>query len=256
MRLYAERVKTMDWSAKTWEAEDQAYAPKRKVNNKGSRNYPHLIGSFFSIKNLRPVEYESLNERMFYYFLELDREVIRYYVQPIRVPMKTDDDEWYHVPDVLVFRQEYCPLLYQIKESEKDNLDPKTVLCNTECEAIAIAYGWNYNVVFPKSLPKPLPRNINLMAGYLRMRTYYSDWHDQVINRLRNIGPCTVDQLSFSFIDSVDPLHIKPLVFHLIAKGIFLVDVTKTINSVSIININSEMNSVFSIKDSIESREG
>lgn len=254
MKLYAERVENLDWAAKTtWEVEDHAYEPKRKVHNRGSRNYPHLIGSFYSTKNLRPIEYESLNERMFYYFLEVDIGVIRYYVQPIRVPMKTDDDEWYHVPDVLVFRQGYCPLLYQIKESEQDNLEPKTVLCNTECEAIAIAYGWNYNVVFPKSLPSPLPRNVNLMAGYLRTRKYYSEWQDQVINRLRNIGPCTVDQLSSSFIDSVDPLHIKPLVFHLMAKGNFLVDVTQTINSNSVININTEMKSVFSI---IESREG
>lgn len=90
--------------------------------------------------------YESLNERMFYSFLEVDREVIRYYVQPIRVSIKTDDEEWCHVPDVLVFRHGCCPLLYQIKENEQDNLESKTILWNTECEAIAVAYGWNCNV--------------------------------------------------------------------------------------------------------------
>lgn len=240
----------MDWSNKTWEAEDQAYAPKRKVNNKGSKNHPHIIGSFYSTRNLRPVGYESLNERMFYSFLEVDRDVVRYYVQPIKVPIKTEDEEWEHVPDVLVFRQGYTPLLFQVKEREEDNLEPKVGLCNAECEAIAKMYGWKYDVVFPKTLPDPLPRNINFMNGYLRTRKYYSDWHDQVINRLRNIGPCTVDQLSSSFIDSIDPLHIKPLVFHLMAKGDFLVDVTQIINSKSIITINSEMQTAFSITTS------
>lgn len=84
----------MDWSNKTWELEDKAYAPKRRVNNKGSHWYPHIIGSFNSIRNKRVVEFESLNERMFYCFLELDLDVIRYYVQPIRVPIITDNEEW------------------------------------------------------------------------------------------------------------------------------------------------------------------
>src|SRR4051812_16862121 len=127
----------MDWSTRTWKLEDEAYAPKRKVNNKGSREHPHIIGSYYSYRNKRTVEYESLNERMFDYFLELDRDVYRYYVQPIKVRMEEDGDEWFHIPDVLVFRQGYRPLLHQIKESESDNLEPKTQKCNLECEIIA-----------------------------------------------------------------------------------------------------------------------
>ncbi|WP_379144842.1 hypothetical protein [Paenibacillus sp. sgz500992] len=30
---------------KTWVKADELYLPKRKVNNKGSRNFPHIIGS-------------------------------------------------------------------------------------------------------------------------------------------------------------------------------------------------------------------
>lgn len=239
----------MDWSTKTWEIEDRAYAPKRKVNNKGSRWHPHIIGSFYSHKNGRTVEYESLNERLFYYFLELDQDVIRYYVQPIKVPMVTDEEEWFHIPDVLVFRQEYCPLLFQIKESESDNLEHKTQQSNAECEAIAGLYGWTYSVIYPKTLPSPLPRNIRFLAGYLRVRNYYKDWYDQVIYRLRCIGPCTVDQLSSSFMDSIDPLFIKPLVFHLVATGYFLADVSQIISSKSIVIINSEMRSTLSITE-------
>lgn len=237
----------MDWSAKTWEFEDLTYAPKRRVNNKGSRWHPHLIGSFYSHRNRRVVEYESLNERMFYYFLELDQDVIRYYVQPINVAMRSDEEEWNHVPDVLVFRQGNRPLLFQIKESEIDNLEEKAIRCNAECEKIADMYDWKYDVVFPKTLPSPLPRNINFLVGYIRTQKYYNNWYHQVIYRLRHLGTCTVDQLSISFIDSIDPLFIKPIVYHLIATGHFLVDVRQKISSQSIISVNYEMNSTFSI---------
>lgn len=239
----------MEWSAKTWETEDEAYAPKRRVNNKGSRWHPHIIGSFYSYKNQKTVEFESLNERMFYYFLEIDLDVARYYVQPIRVPMMTDKKEWVHVPDVLVFRERFQPLLFQIKENESDNLDPHTKQCNLECELVANLNGWVYNVVFPKTLPTPLPRNINFLTGYLRTRNYYGEWYDQVIYRMRSIGSCTVDQLSSSFSDSIDPLFIKPLVYHLIATGHFLTDVRQIIGSNSVISINSEMKSPLSITD-------
>lgn len=225
----------MDWLNKNWEREDKVYASKRRVNNKGSRVHPHIIGSFYSYRNKRTVEYESLNERIFYYFLELDGDVHRYYVQPIEVRMETEDGDWFHIPDVLVFRQGYPPLLYQVKESESDNLEPKNQLCSLECEKIAALYGWKYIVVFPKTLPSPLSRNISFLSGYLRTRSYYSDWYDQVVYRLRCIGPCTVEHLSSSFSDSIDPLFIKPLVFHLIAIGHFTTDVRQIICSESTI---------------------
>ncbi|OME86089.1 hypothetical protein BK120_08860 [Paenibacillus sp. FSL A5-0031] len=105
----------MDWNNKTWEFEDEAYSPKRKFNNKGSQWHPHIIGSFYSFRNSKVVEFESLNERLFYYFLELERDVVRYFVQPIQVPILTDKKEWFHIPDVLVFRQGSQPALIQIK---------------------------------------------------------------------------------------------------------------------------------------------
>lgn len=95
--------------------------------------------------------------------------------------------------------------------------------------------------MFPKTLPHPLPRNISFLSGFLRTHTYYNEWYERVINRMHIIGPCTVEQLSLSFIDSYDPLFIKPLVYHLIAVGVFLTDVRQVISSNSMIGINTEM---------------
>lgn len=94
-------------STTNWAEEDKLFMPKRKVNNRNSYSHPHIISSFYSQKMQRVVEYESLGERLFYYYLELDHALIRYYVQPVEVPMpkKNDlEDPWFHIPDELVFR--------------------------------------------------------------------------------------------------------------------------------------------------------
>lgn len=72
------------WSAKRdWSKEDILYCRKRKVSNKGSRIHEHLIGSLYSYKMNRGVQYESFwGECLFYYLLELDPQTIRYYEQP------------------------------------------------------------------------------------------------------------------------------------------------------------------------------
>lgn len=230
----------MNWLHKDWLLEDEAYYPKRKVNNRGSQHYPHIIGSFYSQRNQRTVEFESLNERMFYYFLELDP---KYYVQPIRVLMNTDNKEWFHVPDVLVFRQGSKPLLYQIKESQED-IDPN---CDEQCNNLALQYNWIYDVVFPKKMPDPLPRNINFLRGFLKVRHYYPSLIQPVTSHLRCLGPITVEHLSKDFRDTIDPLFVKPLIYHLMAKGIFHVDVSKRIGSESVISYNDSLHGSISI---------
>ncbi|OBY81427.1 hypothetical protein BBG47_01110 [Paenibacillus sp. KS1] len=71
------------WSTTNWAEEDKLFMPKRRVNNRNSYSHPHIIGSFYSQRMKRVVEYESLGERLFFYYLELDRAVMRYYVQPV-----------------------------------------------------------------------------------------------------------------------------------------------------------------------------
>lgn len=69
----------------------------------------------------RVVEYHSLNECLFFFLLELDSSTVRYYVQQINMGIQFFDDQgnkktWSYVPDVLVFKNGFVPLLYQIKE--------------------------------------------------------------------------------------------------------------------------------------------
>jgi len=144
--------------------------PKRKENNRNSYSHLHIIGSYYSQRMKRVVEYKSLGERLFYYYLELDRAVIRYYVQPVEVPMpKQNDleDPWVHIPNVLVFRSGNAPFLYQIKDSVEEEFNNKQKLINERCEAFVIQHGWNYQVITPKSMPTVLSRNIRFLKNFL-----------------------------------------------------------------------------------------
>lgn len=60
---------TVNWNNKNWEEEDKLFYPKRKVDNKISWHRPHIIGSFYSNKMEKIIEYHSLNECIFYFFI-------------------------------------------------------------------------------------------------------------------------------------------------------------------------------------------
>jgi hypothetical protein len=235
----------MDWRNCKWEKEDQLYYPKLRVDNKISWQRPHIIGSFRSVKLKRDVEFHSLNERLFYYFLELDTDVCRYYVQPVEVGMRHLDSEgqkkeWQHVPDVLVFRQGYNPQLYQIKESPDDRT--KTFeRCNKRCHDYAEDQGWRYSVIYPKTLPDVIQANINLLHGFLKKRKTYDYWQDQILIKIQYLQECTILDLARSFSSNVDFRVILPVIYHLIASGYLTYNISKPIGENQTVKIGNLM---------------
>ncbi|WP_196493817.1 TnsA endonuclease N-terminal domain-containing protein [Ornithinibacillus caprae] len=232
----------MRWNYKKWDEEDKLYSPKRRVNNKMSRKIHHIIGSFYSQKMARAVEYESLNERLFYSFLELDSSTIRYYVQPVEIPVTARNStneikKWLHIPDVLVFRQGQSPILYQIKFDSKQ-ITPIFEKNNEACRRYAEKLGWIYQVIYPSQLPHLLSRNIRFLKNYLTPREYYYNWIPQVKYRLECIGETTISNLADSFKYQIDPLLLLPLIYFLVAHGIFHIDVNSEISRDSIVSLN------------------
>ncbi|WDL98898.1 hypothetical protein [Alicyclobacillus sp. ALC3] len=202
----------MHWIGKAWEKEDVEFAPKRKVDNRDSKQRPHVIGAFHSHKMNVVAEYESLTEWAFYSLLELERDTVRYYVQPVRIHVPYTDDfgnlkSWTHVPDVLVFREGSIPHLYQTKESPDDS-EAKLKIIDKACERYATSHGWNYTVIYPKSLPKVVSRNIDLLAGFTKKRRWFESYAPQIISKLRFIGRASITELSQSFIPQYDPLLV------------------------------------------------
>ncbi|MEK5377591.1 hypothetical protein [Paenibacillus sp. FSL P2-0173] len=245
-----------NWLNKNWIREDQLYVPKRKVNNRGSNWYAHIIGSFYSEKMNRPVEYESLGERLFYYFLELDRDVVRYYVQSVEVPIKEGSGifgttTWTHISDVLVFRQESIPLLYQIKHSSQQGPDDKEQLINKYCNSYALKQGWEYKVIYPKEMPNQLSWNIRFLQGFLKERTYYDQWMQKVAYRMQCMESGSIEDVSRSFQGDIDPLLIRPIIYFLMARGTFHFDVTERITSHTRVSLNEQMLSMKTIREGL-----
>ncbi len=211
----------------SWEEIDNLYFPKRKVHNKGSKNRPHIIGSFYSCKMVRVVEYQSLNECIFYYLLELDTHVERYYVQPleVQIPYINDDIKktWVHVPDVLVYKKGNRPALFQIKE--KEVVSDKLNIINKWCEKYASEKGWNYSVIYPKEMPPIIIKNLKFLIGFLKKRRDYDLWTADLITELSCSGKTTIKKLADSFYPKENPLYLIPIIYYLISNMIALLEV-------------------------------
>ncbi|QIC07169.1 hypothetical protein GOP56_17140 [Brevibacillus sp. 7WMA2] len=236
----------MDWSNHNWVKEDVDFTPKRKIENKGSEKNPHIIGTISSQKMSKEVGYQSLGECLFYYLLELDHSTIRYYVQPIEVPIKYLDDqgdvkEWLHVPDVLVFRQGSVPHLYQIKESPEQT-NKKFELCNQKCQQLSKARNWKYSVIYPKKLPDNITRNLKFLTPYLKKRTTYDKWIDEIILKLSTMRNSTILDLALSFSAKTDFRYILPIIYHLIASGVIYSNIQEVLNESSVICLGNYAN--------------
>jgi hypothetical protein len=146
--------------------------------------------------------------------------------------------QWFHVPDVLVYRQGSVPHLYQIKHSPGFESEIFK-LCNNRCEIFAASQNWKYSVIYPKTLPEVVVRNLKFLNPYLKKRNSYSQWTDQVINKLCYLEASSVLDLARSFAASVDFRFILPVVYHLIATGVFSVNFQKTINEHTLVTIGN-----------------
>lgn len=234
----------MYWNGKSWEKEDVEFAPKRKVDNKDSKERHHVIGAFHSHKMNVVAEYESLTEWAFYSLLELDKDTVRYYVQPVRIHVPYSDEfgnlkSWVHVPDVLVFREGSIPHLYQTKETPDDSGE-KLKIIDKACKRYATSRGWDYSVIYPKSLPKVASRNIDFLTGFTKTRKWFDSYSPRVMSKLRFIGQTSITELSQSFIPQYDPLFVLPVIYHLIAKGHLWVNINEPISEHSVVRISSE----------------
>jgi hypothetical protein len=250
------RVITVDWSKENWEQADQLFYPKRKINNRRSHFHPHITGYLYSHKMKREVGYESLwGECLFYFLLELDTQILRYYEQPVEVPIPKFNKDltpgyWVHIPDVLVFRQGSKPMLFQIKGGNFISDEDENV--KKACEQYAEKRGWIYSLVRPKAMPEIIKSNLLFLNIYMRPRPRYSLWSEELLLRLKYAKETTIIDLAKSFSAKVDFREILPLIYHLIAKGEVRTDINLEINEKSIIHLGRmplEINNLFQIEE-------
>ena len=78
----------------------------RKITNKGGRK---IVGMFASTKMKNLVPWESQIERDYCYFLEYDKDVIKYRTQPLKIRYLIDGKYHTHTPDFEVIRESLFP---------------------------------------------------------------------------------------------------------------------------------------------------
>ncbi|MFJ7993851.1 hypothetical protein ACIQY5_16950 [Peribacillus frigoritolerans] len=235
----------MDWSEKNWLEEDKLFFPKRKVNNRDSKNISHVIGHLYSYKMKRTVGWESFwGEYLFYQYLELDFDTIRYYEQPVEVPVvnlkkENELNVWAHVPDVLVFRQGHKPLLYQIKGGNSEPESELDSLINFKCREFVKEREWIYHIIRPKELPEVIKSNILLLRHFQRPRTYYTSWEKELVQKISYLSGVSILELANSFSGKTDYRLILPLVYHLITRGVLKTNINVDINEKSIVQLGN-----------------
>ena len=204
-----------------------------------------MSGYFYSPKLKRSVGYESLwGECLFYYCLELDNSVIRYYEQPVIVPISILDNHtmqysiWNHIPDVLVYRYGCKPHLYQVKGSQKDG---QHYIQYKACVDFCERNGWDYSVIHPKDLPAVLISNIMFLWNYSKVQKNFSSFVDEIIYKARVLSNTNIINLAKSFSGKIDYRFILPVVYHLIFKGELQVDYMQPITSKSEIKYGTKM---------------
>jgi hypothetical protein len=237
----------MDWEwskKKNWSIEDQLYARKREVTNKGSHEHEHLIGAIYSSKMKRSVQYESLwGECIFYYLLELYPLMIRYYEQPVFVATQKQTKglllkDKGHVPDVLTFREGSRPHLYQLKGG--NSFIEQNPMLYAACMKYALEQGWDYSVVHPKiMIPANMIYNIEFLINFLEPRYYYNDWLPEMHYRIGLLKKTEIYCLAKSFEPKIDHRYILPIIYHLIAIGILITDISKKIDHKSEVSLGS-----------------
>lgn len=227
-----------------WEWEDRLYAPKRSVNNKSSKKIPHSKGLFYSNKMERTVEYESLAECLFYFMLELDPGTTRYYVQPVEIEIPFYNKErdlcsWPHIPDVLVFRSQKQPCLFQIKASRDDVSQIDHI--NKCCKRHADQQGWTYRVVYPKELTNDFRYNLNFLMSFTRKSPYYQEFIDEILDKLTFYQSIPIDELAASFRMKINPMFLLPVIYFLIGRGDIKADFHQKITTQSKISLADEV---------------
>ena len=185
----------------------------------------HMPGLWFSTTVGRFMEYESLLERDWMLLLDFDREVEWMCEQPLRLRYLTDDQRVSHVPDLLVWRAG-TPELCDVKSNER--LEDPRFLAQVQATGRACAEaGFGYRVLSEPD--RQLLVNARWLAGF-REPPPDPDGERARMLALLAAGPSTLCELMSG---AVEPVLARPVLMHLLWRGMAMVDMTVPISEAS-----------------------
>lgn len=118
--------------------------PVRKIKSR-TRG---VRGHFFSLKNDRRVNYESLNEQSLMKVLETDPNIIEYCEQPLQLRVVWKGKEYSYTPDTLSKNVFSESVLYEVKPKEDlENDDGRLANKFATAKEYCMECGWEFKVI-------------------------------------------------------------------------------------------------------------
>jgi hypothetical protein len=211
------------------------YTPTRKITNRGSSKN---TGYFPSIKNKRPVAFESHIERDYIYLLEFDKDVVSYFEQPLKIKYDINNGTYTYIPDFLVNRTNKTQIieikpynkLKKIMEDEKKRI--KYVMAYKYCNA----NGYEFKIVTDINIRSGcLLENAKYLFAYSRLDVPASQ-KMLIRNLLITQGPTPIKNIINELSDSeTDSCKMYSYILSLIYSHHIKTDMTKKISRHSIV---------------------
>lgn len=200
----------------------------RKITNGGRK----VIGKFPSLKMGKMVWWESQLERDYIFHLELDRAVISYEEQPLKIRYMLDREVHYYTPDFLVVRHGKKQIA-EVKDEESANSDDYKLLFRTVAP-LFLAEGYEFVVVTEKNIRvQPLLSNIKLLHKYSRTVITYKHQLDTYAY-FANSEECVLAELGGFLKSRGGSIQV---VYALIYRGMLSIDLSKPVNSQSTVRL-------------------
>ena len=211
--------------------------PARKITNiKSKKN----TGFFPSIKNERPIAYESLLERDFIYLLEFDKDVISYIEQPETITYHISNRRYRYTPDFLVIRKNKKQLI-EVKPYKKlliileDEIKKKKFI---EAASYCKSQGYQeFKIFTDKDIDKGYLKNIKYLFSFSKLKVPAS-CKLIIQNELMDSGPQKISQILFKLATGKEEVnkyysYILAMLYHQEIKT----ELSCPINKMSIIEL-------------------
>ena len=185
-----------------------------------------LTAHFYSFKNKRLIDCESLVERDVYLSFEFDDEIASYEAQPVKVPRADNKKTGYYYPDCLItytVSSGKRPLLSEVKPT-KDMNDPKKAediaLKLAAIEKYAKDKGWDFRLYLETDVRGPRLDNFKLLYQYTEAPAVFLKYGKAIVDEIKLAGPLSVTELLGRITsDKKEYITALPCVWHLIRNS-------------------------------------
>lgn len=209
------------------------YVPARIIKNRYGKN----TGYFASKKMGRMIQYESLLERDIIYILEYDKNISKYFEQPVEIKCMYFGVIRKHYPDFKCVFADGHTELWEAKPYNK--LEDPDVKKNIYLgESYCQQRGWIYKVITDKQIySNSLVDNIQFLTYYRKQPECSDEIIRQIVQSVVLEEFTTISKI-LKFLVNVKSEILLQCVYYLIYTQVLHVDLTQALNFESVIALS------------------